>query len=67
MSAFANNPWVKKDKDRASGQDTEESIKQPVKAPRKISKNPFGNDEKKVEVEKPKPNVSEVSWEYFRS
>jgi hypothetical protein len=60
MSAFANNPWVKKDKDRATGINSEPEIKKPTKNPRKISKNPFskGEDEAKKEPFKPKPKVS---------
>ncbi len=42
MSAFANNPWVKKDKEAASGAQ-DNGLKPLVKAPRKITTNPFGN------------------------
>lgn len=59
MSAFANNPWVKKDKERTLGQDSKPETKRPVKAPRKISKNPFAED-KKEEPLKPKPKVSDI-------
>jgi hypothetical protein len=55
MSAFANNPWVKKDKARADGADDEPQIKKPERKPRKITnKNPFGSTEDKKEPLKPK-------------
>lgn len=57
MSAFANNPWVKKDKERTLGQDSKPEIKRPVKAPRKISKNPFAEDKKEEPL---KPKVSDI-------
>jgi hypothetical protein len=55
MSAFANNPWVKKDKQRADGINAEPEIKKPTRAPRKITKNPFAEDKKE---EPPKPKVN---------
>lgn len=60
MSAFANNPWIKKDKERASGINDEPEIKKPTRAPRKITKNPFAKEEKEEDSKPimPKPQVS---------
>lgn len=56
MSAFANNPWVKKDKALANGEEPE--IKKAVRAPRKITKNPFAKEEDESEkIAKPTPKV----------
>jgi len=54
MSAFANNPWVKRDKAKK-----EDEIPRPKKNPRKpgklTGKNPFGQKEETSEKPKPKP------------
>jgi hypothetical protein len=60
MSAFANNPWVKRDKAKAEEQEPE--IKRPKKNPRKpgklSNKNPFGKAEEKSDSKPNKPVTS---------